>query len=142
MRKLLRTDTLNHAASTLLLHLYQQYLVSAGDPIVDTDDLVEHILTYKPASDTDSAGFEKKVHAAIRRLERAWVITRINNTHRFVINPAVTSLVTPDQLETLEQRYRAIAHGEAVGASDNEDASEPDDTDDTDTTNEASTEDD
>ena len=52
-RVILRSKTLSLAASTLLLYLYTQYILSHDDPIVDRADMVEHMLAYKPANDTD-----------------------------------------------------------------------------------------
>lgn len=124
-RKLLRAKTLSLAASALALHLYQQYLVSASEPIVEKSDLLDHMLAYKPAGDTDEAGFEKKVHTAIRSLEDAAIIKRIDGTERYLIHSVITSIITAEQVTTLDQRYRAIARGETLVAAEPDD--EPDD---------------
>lgn len=121
-RKLLRAKTLSLAASALALHLYQQYVISADDPIVETADMLEHMVAYKPQQDTDEAAFEKKVRTAIRSLEEASIIKRINDTERFVIHSVITSIITAEQLDTLQERYSAIAHGETPAESDNDTA--------------------
>lgn len=141
-RKLLRARTLSLAASTLALHLYQQYLVSADDPIIETADMVDHMMAYKPHSDTDEAAFEKKVHTAIRSLEDAAIIRRVNGTERFLIHSVITSIITAEQLATLEQRYRAIARGEATTAPESDDEDSDNDEDETEATGRGESDDD
>ncbi|MGW0443803.1 DUF4194 domain-containing protein [Streptosporangium sandarakinum] len=120
-RTLLRTRTLSLAASALALYLYNQYLLAPDDPVVETSDMVEHMLGYKPADNTDEAGFVKKVHAAIKALEDASIIKPVIGTSRYLIYGVITAILTAERVEALQERYRAIA----VGADATADADAP-----------------
>lgn len=123
-RVILRSKTLSLAASTLLLYLYTQYILSPDDPIVDRADMVEHMLAYKPANDTDEVEFRKKINTAIRSLEELSIIKPVRgNADRFTVYGVVTAILTADQVTALDDRYRAIAAGtrhEAVSLDEQE----------------------
>lgn len=126
-RTILRARTLSLAASALALYLYQQYLTSPDDPVVDTTDMTDHMLAYKRSEDTDEAAFHKKVMSAIKSLDEAAVIKPIKGTDRYLIHGVITSILTAERVEALDQRYRAIARGEApnaIPAADGEDEDE------------------
>ena len=124
-RTLLRARTLSLAASALTLYLYNQYLLAPDDPVVETTDMIEHMLGYKPAEDTDEAGFVRKIHAAIRALDEAHVIKPVPGTSRYLIYGVITSLLSAERVEALTARYTAIAAGkEAAGEHDAEPAAE------------------
>ena len=122
-RVVLRTRTLTLAASALALYLYSQYVVSPDDPVVDSADMIDHMMAYKKADDTDEAGFQQKVQSAIKALDTAWIIKPVKGTSRYVIYGVITAILTAEQVTALEERYRAIAQGEAAGIDD--DAVEP-----------------
>lgn len=119
-RTILRSRTLSLAASALALYLYQQYVMSPDDPVVDTADMIDHMLAYKRADDTDEAGFVKKVKAAINALDDAAIIKSIKGTSRYIIYGVITSILTADQVTALHERYTAIARGEMATAATEE----------------------
>jgi hypothetical protein len=124
-RTLLRARTLSLAASALTLYLYNQYLLAPDDPVVETADMIEHMLGYKPAEDTDEAGFVRKIHAAIRALDEAHVIKPVPGTSRYLIYGVITSLLSAERVEALTARYTALAVGkEAAGEPDDGPAAE------------------
>ena len=124
-RTLLRARTLSMAASALTLYLYNQYLLAPDDPVVETADMIEHMMGYKPPGDTDEAGFVRKIHAAIRALDEAHVIKPVPGTSRYLIYGVITSLLSAERVEALTARYTAIAAGrEAVGDPDDGAAAE------------------
>ncbi|GIJ48389.1 hypothetical protein Val02_52750 [Virgisporangium aliadipatigenens] len=112
-RTVLRARTLSLAASALTLYLLQQYLLAPDDPVVDTADMLDHMLAYKRPGDTDEAAFHKKVLTAIRSLDDAAIIKPIKGTSRYVVYGVITSLLTPEQVDSLRERYLAVARGEA-----------------------------
>ena len=120
-RTILRARTLSLAASALALYLYQQYLVAPNDPVVSATDMIDHMLAYKRAEDTDEAGFHKKIRTAIKSLDDVSVIKQVKGTDRYLIYPVITSMLTADRVEALTARYRAIAEGNAVESSVEED---------------------
>jgi hypothetical protein len=120
-RTVLRARTLSLAASALTLYLFQQYLSSPDDPVVDTADMLDHMLAYKRPGDTDEAAFHKKVLTAIRLLDDAAVIKPVKGTSRYVIYGVITSLLTVEQVDALRERYLAVARGDAPESTEDED---------------------
>lgn len=112
-RTLLRAKTLSLAASALALFLYKRYLDASQDPIVETDDMIEHMLSYKPPDDTDEARFTGRTRRAIQALADAHVIKPIPGTERYLIYGVITSLLSAERVEALKARYQAIASGAA-----------------------------
>ncbi|MGA6205457.1 DUF4194 domain-containing protein [Nocardia testacea] len=113
-RTVLRTRTLSLAASALALYLYQQYLTAPDDPVVTARDITDHMLAYKRPEDTDEGAFHKKVRSAITALCDAGIIRKIPATNRYVIYSVITSILTSDRVQALEERYRAIARTEPL----------------------------
>jgi uncharacterized protein DUF4194 len=110
-RTLLRARTLSLAASALALWLYNQYLIAPEDPVVEEPDMIDHLLGYKPPSDTDEAGFAKRSRTAIRSLEEAHLIRAIPGTSRYLIYPVITSVLSAERVAVLTARYRELAVG-------------------------------
>ncbi|SFB53671.1 protein of unknown function [Amycolatopsis marina] len=117
-RTLLRTRTLSLAASTLALYLYHQYVISPDNPIVETADMIDHMMAYKRADDTDEANFQKKIKSAIKALDDAVIIKPIKNTSRYIIYGVITSILTAERVAALDQRYKAIARGKLPHGAD------------------------
>ncbi|MGH3274064.1 MAG: DUF4194 domain-containing protein [Streptosporangiaceae bacterium] len=115
-RTILRARTLSLAASTLALYLYNQYLLAPEDPVVETDDMIEHMLGYKPPGNTDEAGFQKKIQTAIKSLEEASIIKPIVGTSRYVIYGIITAILSAERVEALNARYKTLAADTAVHA--------------------------
>lgn len=113
-RTLLRARTLTLAASALALYLYNQYLMAPEDPVVETSDMIDHLLSYKPPDDTDEARFTERTRKAIQSLADLHVIKPIPGTERYLIYGVITSLLSAERLAALDARYRAIASGTAV----------------------------
>ena len=113
-RTLLRARTLTLAASALALYLYNQYLMAPEDPVVETSDMIDHLLSYKPPDDTDEARFIERTRKAIQSLADLHVIKPIPGTERYLIYGVITSLLSAERLAALDARYRAIASGTAV----------------------------
>jgi hypothetical protein len=113
-RTLLRARTLTLAASALALYLYNQYLIAPEDPVVETSDMIDHLLSYKPPNDTDEARFTERTRKAIQSLADLHVIKPIPGTERYLIYGVITSLLSAERLTALDARYRAIASGAAV----------------------------
>lgn len=111
-RVILRAKKLSLAASALALFLYQQYLTTPDDPIVATGEMVDHMMAYKRPEDTDEKAFRDKITAAIVALEKSAIIKPIKGTDRYLIYGVITSILTADRVDALEQRYRVIARGD------------------------------
>lgn len=117
-RAILRTRTLSLAASALALYLFQQYLAAPGDAVVETADMLDHMLAYKRPGDTDEAAFHKKVLTAIKALDESAIIKPIKGTSRYLISGVITALLTVEQVDALRERFLAVARGEAPESSE------------------------
>jgi hypothetical protein len=124
-RTILRNRTLSLAASALALYLYQQYVTAADDPIVERGDMEDHMLaTYRPAEDIDEVAFKKRINGAIAQLGEVHILKPVaGSADRFTIYPAITAIVTAEQVTALQLRYQGLA-GSEVGA--DEDGTEGD----------------
>lgn len=109
-RNVLRSATLTLAASVLALFLRQKYLTSVDDSaIVDRSEMVDHMLTYKPVSDTDEAGFVKRIEAAINQLESRKIIRLIPGTDRYQVYGVIAALLTPEQVDSYTAAYQKLS---------------------------------
>src|SRR5262249_13249494 len=86
-----------------------QYVISPDDPVVETADMIDHMLGYKSPDDTDEAGFQKKVRTAIKSLDEAWIIKPVTGTSRYIIYGVITAILSAERVEALDARYKAIA---------------------------------
>jgi hypothetical protein len=117
-RNILRAQTLTLAASVLALFLRQKYLTSADDSVVvERGEIIDHMLTYKPVSDTDESGFIKRIDAAINQLESRKIIRALPGprqgapgvTDRYVVHGVIASLLGPEQVAAYTEAYRRLA---------------------------------
>lgn len=117
-RNILRAQTLTLAASVLALFLRQKYLTSADESVVtERGEIIDHMLTYKPVSDTDEAGFIKRIDAAINQLESRKIIRALPGPRqgasgvadRFVVHGVIASLLGPEQVAAYTEAYRRLA---------------------------------
>lgn len=109
-RNILRAQTLTLAASVLALFLRQKYLTSADESVVvERGEIIDHMLTYKPVSDTDEAGFVKRIDAAINQLESRKIIRALPGTDRYVVLGVIASLLGPEQVAAYTEAYRRLA---------------------------------
>lgn len=77
--------------------------------------MIDHMLSYKPANDTDEARFTARIRRAIESLEEVRIIRPIPGTERFLVYGVITSLLSAERVAALDARYRAIASGAPVG---------------------------
>ena len=79
------------------------------EPVVETADMIDHMLGYKPAHDTDEAGFQRKMQTAIKSLEEASIIKPVPGTTRYIIYGVITAILSAEHVAALDDRYKAIA---------------------------------
>ncbi|MFG1827812.1 DUF4194 domain-containing protein [Microbispora bryophytorum] len=115
-RTILRARTLSLAASALSLYLYNQYILAPDEPVVETDDMVEHMQAYQRPDDTDDAGFQRKIRRAIETLDEVSIIKPVKGTDRYIIYPVIASILTAGRVEALRERYLALASGSDPGS--------------------------
>ncbi|SFM55561.1 protein of unknown function [Ectothiorhodospira mobilis] len=118
---LLRRTRLTFLESVLLLYLRQ--LLAEADvrgerAVVSMDEMVEQMRLYERALNTDQAGFERRVNAAIEKVKKNSLISAIRGSEgRFEISPTLKLLFSAEEVTALIQQYSAVrAESEDQGA--------------------------
>ncbi len=109
-RNLLRAQSLSLAASVLALFLRLKHLSSPDETcVVDRTEMIDHLVSFRPARDTDEAGFLRKADAAINQLETRRLIRQVGSSDRYAVAGVIASLLTPEQVDTYTAAYRDLA---------------------------------
>ncbi|NVZ08702.1 DUF4194 domain-containing protein [Allochromatium humboldtianum] len=113
---LLRRAQLTFIDSILLLHLRQRLTQadSRGDrAVVSTDEIMEFLNLYERASNTDRAGFVKRIHASIEKIKKHSILQKIRSSEdRFEISPTLKLLFSAEEIQALTHLYQRMAAGE------------------------------
>ncbi|MDF0529249.1 DUF4194 domain-containing protein [Tsukamurella sp. 8F] len=109
-RNLLRAQSLSLAASVLALFLRLEHLSSPDETcVVEKSEMIDHLVSFRPARDTDEAGFLRKAEAAVNQLESRKLIRQVGATDRYMVHGVIASLLTPEQVDTYTAAYRDLA---------------------------------
>ncbi|GAA4396953.1 DUF4194 domain-containing protein [Tsukamurella soli] len=109
-RNLLRAQSLSLAASVLALFLRLRHLSSPDETcVVERAEMIDHLVSFRPARDTDEAGFIRKAEAAINQLETRRLIRQVGTTDRYAVHGVIASLLTPEQVDAYTAAYRDLA---------------------------------
>ena len=108
-RTLLRARTLSLGASALALYLYNQFLLAPEDPVVEHDEILDHMAVYRRPTDTDDVDFRRRTNAAITSLEDAAILRQLGTSSRYLIHPVILSTLSADRVEALRERFEALA---------------------------------
>lgn len=111
----LRTERLTFMDTVMLLALRQLLLrAQPGDRvIVDRDEIAEQLEMYRGASDTDPAGYVKRVNASWTKLGKYSLLSKTSTDDRMEISPVLRQLFDADQVAAVEAEFRRIAEEEA-----------------------------
>ncbi|ADC63347.1 DUF4194 domain-containing protein [Allochromatium vinosum] len=113
---LLRRAQLTFIDSILLLHLRQRLTQadSRGDrAVVSTDEIMEFLNLYERASNTDRAGFVKRIHASIEKIKKHSILQKIRSSEdRFEISPTLKLLFSAEEIQALTHLYQRMAADE------------------------------
>jgi len=118
---LLRRSPLTFLDSALLLYL-RQVLVDAdsqGEPaLISFEDMVEQLRLYEPAHNTDRAGFEKRIRAAIEKAKKNSLIGVIRGSDdRFEVSSTLKLLFSAEEVAALTRIYDNLNKHGASGTS-------------------------
>lgn len=115
--RLLRRAQLTFIDSILLLHLRHRLTQadSQGDrAVVSIEEIIEFLTLFERASNTDRAGFVKRVHASIEKIKKHSILQRIRSSEdRFEISPTLKLLFSAEEIQSLTNLYRRMAAGDA-----------------------------
>lgn len=128
---LLRRAQLTFIDSVLLLFLRQR-LTQADThgerAVISSDEIVENLMLYERAANTDRAGFTKRIHASVEKVKKHNILQKIRASEdRFEISPTLKLLFSAEEILALTALYQRMAAGEPVAPSrqpvdDDEDA--------------------
>ncbi len=127
---LLRSSPLTFIDSVLLLWLRQQLSEAETHgrrAVVDEDDIRTQLAVYAPVRGTDSAGFTRRVNAAIEKMKKHSVLCAIRGSEgRHEVSPTLKLLFSAEDVQALGEVYHAL-RDDGAQASDPLDAGVADD---------------
>ncbi|NDV07907.1 DUF4194 domain-containing protein [Rhodococcus sp. IEGM 248] len=106
----LRTERLTFMDTVMLLALRQRLLrAQPGERVmVDLDELREQLEMYRTASDTDPAGYAKRINASWKKLDKYSLLTKTSTDDRMEVSPVLRQLFDAEQVALVEVEFRRI----------------------------------
>lgn len=118
---LLRRKSLTYLESVLLLYLRQllaEAEVRGERAVVSVAEMVEQMKLYEQNLNTDRAGFEKRIGAAIEKVKKNSLISAIRGSEeRYEVSPTLKLLFSAEEIGALVRIY-ASARAPADGGAD------------------------
>lgn len=116
----LRTETLSHMDTVLLLHLRSELSVAQPGErvIVDREDVAEQIDVYRPVVDSDRSRYVRKFDASWNRLKTYSLLSDIETEGRAEVSPVLRHLFDANVVAGIRDEYRALIEaldGSAAG---------------------------
>ena len=118
MPVLLRRAQLTFLDSIMLLHLRQRLTQADAQgerAVISVDEILEHMSVYERSTNTDRAGFNKRIQASIEKIKTHSILQKIRSSEdRFEISPTLKLLFSAEAIQALTRTYQRMAAGEAV----------------------------
>ena len=115
---LLRRAQLTFLDSIMLLHLRQRLTQADAQgerAVISVDEIIEHMSVYERSTNTDRAGFNKRIQASIEKIKTHSILQKIRSSEdRFEISPTLKLLFSAEAIQALTRTYQRMAAGEAV----------------------------
>lgn len=107
MPKVLRTETLTHWDTLIILHLRQELALSAPGErvIVDRDELRDQVLLYRPDRERDESKLSRRFDAAFRRMVDYSLVRPTETEERFEVSPALRQIFDAATVEGVRAEY-------------------------------------
>ncbi len=109
---LLRRTNLTFIDSVLMLYLRQQLTEAETQglrAVVSATDIREQLGLYEQSINTDRAGFDKRVNAAIEKAKKNSILSRIKDSdERYEVAPTLKLLFSAEQIGSLLRQYRSL----------------------------------
>ncbi|MFF0989312.1 DUF4194 domain-containing protein [Kocuria nitroreducens] len=116
--RLTRTKPMTFMDTAMLLHLRRLVTSAQGERVmVGEDDVLEHMEVYRDPTDTDRAGFTKRVSASWTKLTQHGVLQRAGEPGRREISPILRLIFGPEEVRAVQAEYDRIAAAHAQGLS-------------------------
>ncbi|MDJ0423025.1 MULTISPECIES: DUF4194 domain-containing protein [Dietzia] len=106
----LRTETLSHMDTVLLLHLRSELSVAQPGErvIVDREDVAEQIDVYRSVIDSDRTRYTRKFDASWNRLKSYSLLSDTETENRAEVSPVLRHLFDADVVAGIREEYRAL----------------------------------
>lgn len=108
--RLLRRVQLTFIDSVLLLYLRQRLMQADAQgerAVVSTEEIMEYLSLYERSTNTDHAGFIKRIEAAIEKIKKNNVLQKLHSANdRFEISPVLKLVFSADIINTLTRLYQ------------------------------------
>lgn len=116
----LRTETLSHMDTVLLLHLRSELSVAQPGErvIVDRTDVTEQIDVYRRVIDSDRARYTRKFDASWNRLKTYSLLTETETEGRAEVSPVLRHLFDADVVAGIRDEYQALVAASSDGTDD------------------------
>jgi len=116
---LLRRAQLTFLDSIMLLHLRQRLTQADAQgerAVISVDEIVEHMSVYERSTNTDRAGFHKRIQASIEKIKTHNILQKIRSRseERYEISPTLKLLFSAEAIQSLTRTFQRMADGEAV----------------------------
>jgi hypothetical protein len=115
---LLRRAQLTFLDSIMLLYMRQRLTQADAQgerAVISVDEIVEHMSVYERSTNTDRAGFNKRIQASIEKIKTHSILQKIRSSEdRFEISPTLKLLFSAEAIQSLTRTYQRMAAGEAV----------------------------
>lgn len=106
----LRTETLSHMDTVLLLHLRSELSVAPPGErvIVDREDVAEQIDVYRSVVDSDRSRYARKFDASWNRLKTYSLLSDTETEGRAEVSPVLRHLFDADVVAGIRDEYRNL----------------------------------
>ncbi|MXQ78647.1 DUF4194 domain-containing protein [Rhodococcus rhodochrous] len=106
----LRTERLTFMDTVMLLSLRQLLLrAQPGERvIVDFDEVIEQLEMYRAATNTDPAGFRRRVNSSWEKMKKYSLLAPTSTEGRMEVSPVLRQLFDADQVAAVEAEFRRI----------------------------------
>lgn len=108
--RLLRRVQLTFIDSVLLLYLRQRLMQADAQgerAVVSTEEIMEYLSLYERSTNTDHAGFIKRIETAMEKIKKNNVLQKLHSANdRFEISPVLKLVFSADIINTLTRLYQ------------------------------------
>lgn len=107
MPKVLRTETLSHFDTLIILILRQELTMAPPGErvIVDREEIREQVLLYRVDEERDEAKLAKRFDAAFRRIVDYSLAKKTETPERFEVSPALRQIFDADTVAGVRAEY-------------------------------------
>lgn len=120
MPKVLRTESLSHFDTLIILHLRQELALAAPGErvIVDRAELQEQVLLYRVDSEGDESALARRFSAAFQRMVNYSLVHTTETEGRYAVSPALRHIFDADTVAGVRAEYERYRSTDGTGSTD------------------------